>query len=75
MGMCYNYTFDFIDFSTFWYCIVTLNNEKTQVLSNRKSLTLFLGPGDEGAQEYDFGNYEILIYSSKENYKTVLQKP
>lgn len=35
----------------------------------------FLGPGDEGAQEYDFGNYNTLLYSSKENYKTVLQKP
>lgn len=51
-----------------------LNNEKSQALSNHKCLT-FLGPGDEGAQEYDFGNYNILLYSSKENYKTVLQKP
>lgn len=52
-----------------------LNNEKTQALPNHICLIYFLGPGDEGAQEYDFGNFKTLIYSSKENYKTVLQKP
>lgn len=48
--------------------IVVLNNKTTQALSNHKCFTLFLGPGDEGAQEYDFGNYKTLIYSFQENY-------
>lgn len=43
-----------------------LNNEKTQALPNHICLIYFLGPGDEGAQEYDFGNYNTAIFIERE---------